>query len=96
MGSRVRADGSGDSRRDGGLSAESSGCAESSAGAESLSARKNLPERKMPSRRFGIASVGCDIWTIITVINCTQGVASICIKLFSGSDYCVTISVGFT
>ena len=59
------------------------------------------------SRRYGIASVGCDIWTIITVINCNaqvlrrrdnilRGVASICIKPFSGSDYCVTIFVGFT
>ena len=35
-----------DSRRDGGLSVESSGCAESPAGVESLSERKNLPARK--------------------------------------------------
>ena len=46
MGSRVRDDGSGDSRRDGGLCAECFGCAESPSGAGSLSARKNLPERR--------------------------------------------------
>ena len=44
VGSRVREDGSGDSRGDGGLCAESSGCAESPAGTGSLSVRKNLPE----------------------------------------------------
>ena len=37
-------DGSGDSRRDGSLWAESAGCVESPAGAGSLSVRKNLTE----------------------------------------------------
>ena len=51
MGSRVREDGSGDSRRDGSLCAESSVCADNPAGAESLSARKNLLARKrFPAR----------------------------------------------
>ena len=51
MGARVQADGSGDSRRDGGLCAESSGCAESPAGVESLSAWNNLPAlKKSPVR----------------------------------------------
>ena len=45
MGTRVRADGSGDSQRDRGL------CAKSSAGAESLSARNNLPAQKRSPAR---------------------------------------------
>ena len=47
MGSRVRADGSGDSQRDAGLCAESSG-ARKVLPARKLECAKNLPERKRP------------------------------------------------
>ena len=55
MGSRVRADGSGDSRRDGGLCAESPGSAEELAGAEVIRCVEEI------AGSMTITSMGCNI-----------------------------------
>ena len=55
MGSRVRADGSGDSRRDGGL------CAESPAGAEELAGAEEIRCAEELAGAMAIISVGCNI-----------------------------------
>ena len=55
MGSRVRADGSGESRRDRGL------CAESSAGAEELAGVEEIRCAEEIAGAVTIASVGCNI-----------------------------------
>ena len=55
MGSRVRADGSGDSRRDGGL------CVESPVGAEELAGAEEIRCAEEIAGAMAIASVGCNI-----------------------------------
>ena len=55
VGSRVQADGSGDSRRDGGLCTESAASAEELAGAEEIRCVEEI------AGAMAIASVGCNI-----------------------------------
>ena len=103
MGSRVREDGSGDSRRDGGSLCRKS-CRRGRTCRRGRDILRGRDCRRYGNRlRLGLALRR--LLLLLTVLResyaegttfSAQGVASICTKPFSGSDDCVTISVGFT